>query len=491
MIYLNKVQKKKLLTPLKTDKMNNENQLFIWNGINLEELRQVMDKPSDDAVLSVFESGTKMQDFVADLKKMASNHDYIPDEIPRPMHDFVEKELAFEFTDEDIKYFKQTHEIWKKKGMKFIFILFFRALPYTYMAEKPANVLRMTKLLKTHAERRIFETAQFVFDVMDENWWTPEKKGILTALKIRIMHSAMRHVILQTRLNESETDIVTGVWNKKWGNPISQEDLIATNQVFSLEFFKGMEMLGEKLSDEEQKAWFHTFKIIGKIMGVQDALLCKEVSEAWTLQHKVYAHLFNDDTVSGIPLATALVETMDHFHMPQRLVLLLMKKMLADEQFPDCFTRMLGPSFGDKYPELFEVHETSEGKAAHEKRLKEHFHDDLKTHHNTLKQQKSNYKPEEPHKGWFEKIVDWFMNLFGVSKKEQHLIDIHIELLHNVLHHPDSGNPREILEEQLMIDSMNAMGGIMISVLSKHYRDGKNTGFRIPASLQDNWQLKG
>ena len=471
--------------------MENQTEKFIWNEIDLVALRQVMDKPSDDAVSAVFESGKSMEEFVGDLKKMASNQDYVPSEIPSQMHDFVQKELAFKFTDEDIKYFKQTHEIWQKHGMKFIFILFFRSLPYTYMAEKPANVLRMTKLLKTHAERRIFETAQFIFDVMDEKWWMPEKRGILTSLKIRIMHSAMRHIILQTKTNASETDVVTGVWNSKWGNPICQEDLIATNQVFSLEFFKGLEMMGEGLTAKEQKAWFHTFKIIGKIMGVQDNLLCKDVPEAWTLQHKVYEHLFKDKTLAGIPLANALVETMAHFHLPQRLILLMMKKMLADEQFPDCFNRMLAPSYGEKFPELFEVHNTEEGQESYKNKLKGHFHDDLKTYYSTLQQHKEKYKPEAPHKDWVEKIVDWFMRLFKISKKDQHFIDVRMALIHNILYHPKTGNPREMIDEQLILDAMNAMGGIMISVLNKHYRNGKNTGFRIPQSLKDNWSLKG
>ncbi len=471
--------------------MENENEKFIWKGIDLEKLRQEMDKPADYAVKSVFESGKRMDHFVEDLKKMASNRDYVPDEIPDPMHDFVQNELAFKFTNEDIAYFKQTHEIWKKQGMKFIFILFFRALPYTYMAEKPANVLRMTKLLKTHTERRIFETAQFVFDVMDENWWTPEKRGILTALKVRIMHAAMRHVIIQSETNPNETDIVTGTWNPKWGKPISQEDLIATNQVFSLEFFNGMQMLGEALTVKEQEAWFHTWKIIGKIMGVQDDLLRKTVTEAWSLQHEIYAHLFNDETEAGIPLASALVETMNHFHLHEKLALLMMKKMLADEQFPHCFDRMLGPTYREKYPELFENHETEEEHEAYKERLKGHFHEELKTYYSTLHEHKAKYKPEEPHKGWFEKIVDWAMNLLGVSKKDKHLIDTHISLIHNILHHPESGNPREMLDEQLILDSMNAMGGIMISILNKPFKNGKNSGFRIPHTLKDNWGLKG
>lgn len=469
--------------------MTNKAHKFEWKGINLEDLRQEMDEKADDAVTAVFDSGKKMEHFVGDLKKLASNKAYIHDDVPKPMHDFVQKELAIEFTDEDIKYFNLTHEIWKKKGMKFIYILFFRALPYTYMAEKPANVLKMTKLLITHAQRRIFETAQFVFDVMDDKWWTDKKRGTLTALKVRIMHAAMRHVILNTK--SGDTDIVTGEWKSKWGKPISQEDLVATNQVFSLEFFKGMEMLGDGLSAEEQEAWFHTWKTIGKIMGVKDDLIAKDVDEAWSLQHEIYTHLFNDKTDAGIPLAEALVETMAHFLIPRNLTLLMMKHMLADEQFPNCFEQMLGPTYKEGYTKLFEVHVTEEEKDAHKEELRGHFHKELKTYYDTLHEHKIKYRTEKPHRGWFEKVADWFMKLFGVSKEKQHLVDKHISLLHNVLHHPDTGNPREELEEELILDSMNAMGGIMISILNKHYRKGKDSGFRIPDTLKDNWSLKG
>lgn len=477
--------------------MTNKANKYEWKGknldkpINLEDLRQLMDKPADDAVASVFDSGKEMKHFVGDLKKMASNKTFIHDDVPEPMRDFVQEGLNYKFTDKDIEYFNLTHEIWKEKGMKFIYILFFRALPYTYMAEKPANVLKMTKLLITHTERRIFETAQFVFDVMDDKWWADKKRGTLTALKVRIMHAAMRHVILNAK--KDETEIVTGEWESEWGKPISQEDLVATNQVFSLEFFKGMEMLGEGLSKAEQEAWFHTWKTIGKIMGVQDNLIAEDVEEAWSLQHEIYAHLFKDKTKAGIPLAAALVETMNKFHIQPKLTLLMMKHMLADEQFPNCFERMLGPTYkNDKdCAMLFETHDTEEKKITHKEELRGHFHDELKTYYNKLDEHKAKYKPEEPHKGWFEKVADWFMKLFGVPTKKQHLIDKHISLLHNVLHHPDSGKSRLALEEDLILDSMNAMGGIMISILNGRFKNGKNSGFRIPETLKDNWKLKG
>jgi hypothetical protein len=462
--------------------MNISTPQFIWNGIDLEALRQVMDQPADDAVAEIFQSKS-MDHLRTILKGMAQNDSFVSHELPAGLHDFVQNELKFQFTSEDIELFNQAHEIWKEHGMKFVFILFFRALPYTYMAEKPANVLTTTKLLVTHTERRVFETAQFVFDVMDKNWWEPDKRGILTALKVRIMHAAMRHIILARTAEEK--------WNEEWGKPISQEDLVATNQVFSLEFFKGMEYIGETLNTGQQKAWFHTWKTIGKIMGVEDRLISKDVNEAWTLQHTVYAHLFKDKTIAGIPLTNALVDTLQHFHLPQKLILLIMRRMLADEQFPDCFERMLKPTFGDQYPELFEKHENEENKEKHKALLDDHFHTHLREYYHTMKEIRPKYQTTKPKISLLEKILFFVLQFFGKNKKQVHLIDIQLERLHKNLHIDGTDNPVDELEEDVILDSMAALGGIMVGILSFHFRKGKDSGFRIPDNLKDNWSLKG
>jgi hypothetical protein len=464
--------------------MENNMQQHVWKGIDLEALRQVTDKPADEAVTAVFES--KSMDYLRTLLvELAQNDSSVSDQFPKPMHDFVKSELGFTFTAEDVELFKQTHEIWKEKGIKFIFILFFRALPYTYMAEKPANVLKTTKLLITQPERRIFETAQFVFDVMDENWWEPDKRGILTALKVRIMHAAMRHVILHNKGGQK--------WNEALGQPISQEDLVATNQVFSLEFFKGMTMLSDALSQEEQKAWFHTWKTIGRIMGVQDDLICSDVKEAWTLQHAVYDHLFHDKTVAGIPLAKALVETMITFHLPARLTLFMMRKMLADEQYPDCFDRMLGPSYQEQFPDLFAKPFTEKEKKDHKMSIHKDFHNDLKEFHGTLVRKVKAYKRNKTKKRFLPKIGDWMLSILGRIGKRTDLFEIHISMLKKILDHEGIDALVDEFDEQLQEDfvtkTMASLGGIMVSILSVHFREGKQAGFRIPTSLKEHWSL--
>lgn len=454
-------------------KMKNKNQQFMWNGIDLDALREVMDPAADKAVDSIFESKSTTR-LVKILQGMAENDSKISPELPKPMYDFIEDELNIEFTEEDIQLFNETREIWEEKGTKFILILLFRALPFTYMAEKPANVLRMTKLLVTQPRRRIFETAQFVFDVMAENWWKPDERGILSALKVRIMHAAMRQVVLDNDYGD--------VWNDDWGKPISQEDLIATNQVFSLEFFKGMEILGDPLTPQQKKAWFHTWKTIGRIMGIQENLLCKNWEEALSLQQAIYDHLFYDGHLSGIKLAEALAETLDDFYLPRKLVIILMKKMLEDERYPDCFELLLGPTYKKEYPELFYNPETEEEKNEHKKLMRDQYNSQMKEYDQFLKKNKTAVFRKKQKKGLFEQTRSWVIGLIDNIRTRKHLVNVHHKNLHKAVQRAEKVN-----QEENTYESITALSGVMIGILSLYFRDGKKSGFRIPKTLRANW----
>lgn len=440
------------------------------NKLDLNEFRQIMDPDADNAIQSLYSS----QDFKInrdELRAMASNDSFVPADLPIDLRLFIEKELSIKLTPEDIEKFKMTHEVWKENGIQFILILFFRALPYTYMAEKPANVLRLTKLLEDQPFRRVFETAQFVFDIMDKEWWNPEHRGILTALKVRIMHAAMRYNLLNNP--EGET------WNKEaWGMPISQEDLIGTNQCFSLEFFKGMEILGQPLSDEQQEAWFHTWKVIGKIMGVEDRLLSNTVSEAWDLQLAIYDHLFNDiDHVSGIKLAKALVECLSIYRLTTKFTLMIMKKMMKDDNHPDIFFKVLGPSFGAKYPSLFmRSRGDSENDSMMEEQFNGDFHEELIKYRDSVKSYREEQKLTDP--------------TTSRGDGDKNLLDLQIDVFDDVLKELDPKNPASRgLKEEFIKIAIDSLGGAFVSLLATYFRIGKNSGFRIPADLKEHWRL--
>ncbi|MBK6389687.1 MAG: DUF2236 domain-containing protein [Saprospiraceae bacterium] len=241
--------------------MENEINANSWNDSDLNEFRQIMDPDADAAVQSLYKS-VRFKTDRDELRAMAANDAFVPVDLPDDLRLFVEKELSTTFTADDISKFEMTREIWKENGVQFIFILFFRALPYTYMAEKPANVLRLTKLLEDQPTRRVFETAQFVFDIMDKDWWDPEHRGILTALKVRIMHAAMRYNLLTNPEGEP--------WNKEaWGMPISQEDLIATNQCFPLSFLKAWTCWASPSMQNNRKPGFIPGRLSARSWGLK------------------------------------------------------------------------------------------------------------------------------------------------------------------------------------------------------------------------------
>lgn len=446
----------------------------IWNGIDLNELREVMDQPADEAVGTLYKSAS-MTELRNSLAEMAANDSVAPEDLPPEMQSFVNQELNSTFSDEDIKMFKKAHKAWREHGMNFCFILFFRSLPFTYMAEKPANVLRISKLLITQPERRILETAQFVFDVMDKNWWEADQRGILTAMKVRLLHAGIRHSIL----NDTENP-----WNNNWGKPISQEDLVATNQTFSLEIIKGMAHMGKSLPADEQEAWFHSWKRIGAIMGVEERLLCSTMDEAWELQEAVYDHLFHDEPHSGILLSEALVETMAKFLLSHRFVLHILRWMLQDENYPENFYSLLGPTYAEQYPILFEQPDDEEEHEDHQERLRADYHTHLKDFYHKHKERREAEGKRTVQLNWWQKILAFF-GLYKAKKSGK--FGKHFDLLHEILHEGDV--MVEKLEDKAVMASMSALGGIIMTLLNGYFRQGKQAAFRIPEDLQEHWDL--
>ena len=61
----------------------------------------------------------------------------------------------------------------------------------------------------------------------------------------------------------------------------------------------------------------------------------------------------------------------------------------------------------------------------------------------------------------------------------------------NILHKKQVGESiRDLgLDGQMEKKGTPTMGGIIISILSRYFRKGKNSGFRIPEDLQEHWEI--
>jgi hypothetical protein len=70
------------------------------------------------------------------------------------------------------------------------------------------------------------------------------------------------------------------------------------------------------------------------------------------------------------------------------------------------------------------------------------------------------------------------------------LIDDQIDVFDEVLQDLDPNNPNSRgIKEEIIKKAMSSIGGVVVGILAKYFREGKQSGFRIPVDLKEHWAL--
>jgi hypothetical protein len=169
--------------------------------------------------------------------------------------------------------------VFAEHGPEIILILGTYSLPAAYAAANGVKVLRQTDYLTNQPLRRLVETSQVVVDVMRPGGLRPDGEGVRAAEKIRLMHAAIRHLIVH-RPDQS--------WDaERLGVPINQEDMAATLMTFCYIPVDGLRRLGVKLTPEEKESYLAAWREVGRIMGVAPELLPESFSHAEQLTRAI------------------------------------------------------------------------------------------------------------------------------------------------------------------------------------------------------------
>lgn len=169
------------------------------------------------------------------------------------------------------------------------------SLPYCYAAAKGVKVLFLSQRLQKDAFKRLQETGVFVQKC---NSYTTENQQ---EWKIRILKIRLLHALVRTYIRER------GHWEKDWGLPINQEDMVGTNLSFSYLIIRGMRKLGIECSPEEASCFLHLWNVIGALIGVEESLLPQTMQEAFWLDTQIAKRHFAPST-EGKALTKALLE---------------------------------------------------------------------------------------------------------------------------------------------------------------------------------------
>jgi len=177
-------------------------------------------------------------------------------------------------------------------------LLFCASLPECYVLPDLSAVLHAAGQLEAHTDYRVRSTAAMIFPVMlTGGLTTPAGGGVAQALKVRLIHATIRHLILRGTprdalgvapvppLAPAGGGIYHTLYAHGWdtsvnGLPCNQEELAYTLLTFSYVFVRGLRTLRLGLAPQDEEAYLHTWNVLGHVLGIERGLMAETMAQA-------------------------------------------------------------------------------------------------------------------------------------------------------------------------------------------------------------------
>lgn len=241
----------------------------------LDAARHVGDREADAVIAAL---GDRVWVVNAALRHSHRNDDDFVEAVPVSVRRFFDERIALPawFEPERARRARR----WAKDHLfHIVTALFCASLPTAYAAPRGARILRGTGRMEgTDLDRRVNETAQFVLEVLAEDGSDPSGHALRSIGKVRLMHAAVRSH-LACKLTEDEV-------------PINQEDMLGTLFTFSLVVVRSTRLLGVEMSDDEADDFFHLWRAVGSMLGIEDRLLPESYDAALVLGRRIAGRQF-------------------------------------------------------------------------------------------------------------------------------------------------------------------------------------------------------
>ncbi len=250
-----------------------------WTDATLAPTRRAGDPAADAAVAALYQEAgggrdglKKLNDF---LFSLTFEDEFTHAQLPPAVHEFAVASAAPPpWADEALV--EKGQQFFYANGFGATVLLVCASLPECYVMQNGIHVLGMTRYLKDRPGLRILETSQMVRDAMTPGGLKAGGKGILSVQKVRLLHAAVRHLILTTATGPA-TDMgkvwSEARWDEAWGHPICQEDMAYTLQTFAYVVLRGLKTMGAEVTPEQEDAYVHCWNVVGHVLGVDRSLL--------------------------------------------------------------------------------------------------------------------------------------------------------------------------------------------------------------------------
>ena len=257
----------------------------------LTQLRGVGDPPADEVMESIL-AGQHIHAINRMLGRLLDNDD-IPEECRFPeVSAFLQETRALPDWADPSRV-ENAERVFARYGAMAYIGLACASLPECYYDTHIAKILGSTNRLEDDVHRRFFETAQLIVAVMEPGGLlASEGTGVIACQKVRLMHAAIRRLVLARPPTRSDPRTASGIpdrleamtWNEdNW--PVDQPALAMTLQACAASVLQSLATLGVELDPKEQDDFVHLWSVVGFLLGVDERLLPDNAAEARGLFH--------------------------------------------------------------------------------------------------------------------------------------------------------------------------------------------------------------
>ncbi|MFD4352417.1 oxygenase MpaB family protein [Nocardia sp. NPDC058519] len=228
----------------------------------------VWDPEADELVAGLIDRG-EVPKINEQLRTWTKNGQALPAGLPSELRDFMEYARRLpQWTDQG--KLDTAIAFNKKRGLYLGVLYGFASGMMSTVIPKEARAVYYSK--GGHdLKDRITKTAKLGYDIGSANAYAADGEMIVTCVKTRLVHAAVRHLLPQSPhwVHSAEEDI-----------PISQNDIMVTWHSLPTTVMKHLNSWKVPIPAHESEAFLHSWQVAGHLLGVRDEYIPKSWPDA-------------------------------------------------------------------------------------------------------------------------------------------------------------------------------------------------------------------
>jgi hypothetical protein len=165
-------------------------------------------------------------------------------------------------------------------GPEIFLVLGSCSLPLAFACGNGVQAIYRSRRLEDDPVRRLYDTAQMIINVMQAGGLAAGQIGWRSTRKVRLIHALVRYHVQQ------EGD---APWSPSWGVPVNQEDMAGKLLSFSVAVLHCLKTMGAQISNREADSYVYAWSAVGRLLGIDEALLAWNEHEALALATRIGA----------------------------------------------------------------------------------------------------------------------------------------------------------------------------------------------------------